>query len=364
MTGKGGEQMSPRRLTIPVINLEKETKRWKQLYKVMTEPKPEIVPTPRECVWKKSKSTLWYHPAKEKKYEIPVFLVYSLVNKPYILDVGEGSSVVGGLTKQGYDVYLLDWGSPELEDRDISLENYLLDYMEKAIKRALRHSGAKEISLAGYCYGATMSAILASITDLPIKNLILAAVPIDFSIGIVPQKWLDGLQSGELSFDRLADAYGTIPSEFLYLLFKVLTPFNGSTVLDLITRAHDEKYVEKWRRMDKWTKDTASFAGAAYKQFFNDLYKENKLLKGEMVIRGRKVDLKNITCPLFVFSCSRDTLIAEKQSLPVMDLVSSEDKTYKVFEGGHVSLALTGAFAEIMGPWLSTRSQEVQFTLA
>lgn len=356
--------MLSRSLNIPVLNVEKESKRWKQLYKVITEAKPEIVPTPREVVWKKSKSTLWYYPAKEKKYEIPVFIVYSLVNKTYILDVGEGSSVVGGLTEQGYDVYLLDWGSPELEDSDISLDNYLLDYMEKAIKRALRHSGAKGISLMGYCYGATMAAILASITDLPIKNLILAAAPIDFSIGIVPQSWLEGLQSGELSFDSFADVYGTIPSEFLYLLFKVLTPFNGSTILNLITRAHDEKYVEKWRRMDKWTKDTASFAGAAYKQFFNDFYKENKLLKGEMVVRGRKVDLKNINCPLFVFSCSRDTLIAEKQSLPIMDLVASLDKTYKVFEGGHVSLVLTGVFAEIMGPWLSTHSQELQTTFA
>ncbi|NRD78642.1 alpha/beta fold hydrolase [Bacillus sp. BRMEA1] len=345
---------------MPILNFEQETKRWNQLYKVLTEPKPEIVPTPRECIWKKNKSTLWYHPAKEKKYEIPVFLVYSLLNKTYILDVGEGSSVVGGLVDRGYDVYLLDWGSPELEDRDISLDHYILDYMEKAVRRAVRHSGAKEISLAGYCLGGTVAAILSSITDLPIKNLILAAVPIDFSVGIVPQKWLDGLQKGYLSFDRFANAYGTIPSPFLYLMFRMLSPVYGTPVINLITRAHDKDYVEKWHRMDKWTKDTASFAGAAFKQLFNDLYRENKLLKGEMVIGGRRVDLKNIKCPLFVFSCSRDTLVSEQQSLPVIDLVSSEDKTYKVYKGGHVSLALTGIFAEIMDPWLAVRSREVQ----
>lgn len=344
----------------PLLNIEKETKRWNNLYKIMTEPKPDIIPTPRQRVWKKNKTTLWYHPAKEKKHDVPIFLVYSLLNKVYILDVGEGSSVVGGLTERGYDVYLLDWGSPGLEDSEITLDNYIIDYMENALKRALRHSGAKEISLAGYCLGGTVAAILASITKLPIRNLTLAAVPIDFSIGIVPDKWLAGLQNGSLSFDQFADAHETIPSEFLYLMFRVLSPVYGSPKINLITRAHDEEYVEKWRRMDKWTKDTASFTGAAFKQMFNDLYKDNKLLKGELMIGGRKVDLKNITCPLFVFSCSRDTLVLDKQSLPVMDLVSSEDKTYEVYEGGHVSLALTGVFAEIWDKWLSSRSLHMQ----
>lgn len=345
------------------FNLEKETTRWNQVYKVMTEPKPDIIPTPRECVWKKNKAVLWYHPAKEKKYDIPVFMVYSLLNKTYILDVGEGSSVVGGLVERGYDVYLLDFGTPGLEDADITLDNYIVDYLETAIRRAIRHSSAKEISLMGYCYGGAMAAIVASITDLPIKNLVLAAVPIDFSISTVPQKWLEGIQRGELNFDRFANAYETLPSEFLYLMFKLITPLEGTKFVNLYTRAHDEKYVEKWRRMDKWTKDSQSFAGAAFKQLFNDLYKENKLLKGELVIGNRKVDLKNIKCPLFVFSCSRDTLVAEKQSLPIMDLVSSEDRTYEVYEGGHVSLVVTGAFAEIMDPWLAKRSNQVTETL-
>jgi class III poly(R)-hydroxyalkanoic acid synthase PhaC subunit len=285
-----------------------------------------------------------------------LFLVYSLLNKSYILDIGEGSSVVGGLTERGYDVYFLDWGSPGYEDREITLDNYIIDYLENAVKRALRHSGAEGISMVGYCLGGTISAIFTFITKSPIKNLVIATVPIDFSIGIVPEKWLKGLQNGQIDFDRFSDVYGVIPSEYLYLMFRGLSPVYISPWVNLITRGHDEKYVEKWRRMDKWTKDTASFAGGAFKQMFNDLYKDNKLLKGELTIGGRKVDLKNINCPVFVFSTARDTLILEKQSLPIMDMISSEDKTYEVFDGGHVSLALTGKFAVFADNWLKTRS--------
>ncbi|HEY2421252.1 MAG TPA: alpha/beta fold hydrolase [Neobacillus sp.] len=349
---------------IPLLDLEKETRRWNQIYKVLTEPKPDIVSTPREIIWKKNKTTLYFHPAKEKKYQIPVFFVYSLLNKPYILDIGEGSSVIGGLTNKGYDVYLLDWGSPGYEDKNISLDDYILDYLENAVKRAIRHSGAKEISMVGYCLGGTISAIFTSITKLPIKNLVLATVPIDFSMGIVPDMWLKGLQNGLLNFDRFADVYGVIPPEIMYGMFRGLSPIYVSPYINLITRAHDANYVEKWRRMDKWTKDSASFSGAAFKQLFNDLYRDNKLLKGELMIGGKHIDLKNIKCPLFVLSTSNDTLILEPQSLPVMEMVSSEDKTYQVVEAGHVSLALTGTFAVFADKWLSSRSQVVQEVLS
>ncbi|MEH7248604.1 alpha/beta fold hydrolase [Neobacillus niacini] len=347
-------------VNIPVLNLETEMQRWNTIYKVLSEPKPDIESTSRKAVWKKNKSVLWYHPAPEKKYTTPLFLVYSLLNKAYILDISEDGSVIGNLTKKGYDVYLLDWGSPGLEDKDLTLDHYIYDYLEVAVKRALRHSGAKEISLVGYCIGGTLSAILTSFTDLPIKNLILAAVPIDYSDLIVPDKWVKAIQKGTLNFDRFADAYEVIPSEFLYAIFMGLQGFNIGPTINLVTRAHDQKYVDKWRRMDKWMKDAVTFSGAAFKQMFNELYKDNKLVKGEMKIGGQKVDLANIKCSTLVITSTRDELVLESQSLPVMDLISSEDKTYQHVEAGHVSLCLTGMFAFAIDPWLSERSTKVK----
>jgi class III poly(R)-hydroxyalkanoic acid synthase PhaC subunit len=347
-------------VNVPVLNLEAEKQRWNKIYKVLSEPKPDIESTPRKAVWKKNKSVLWYHPAQEKKYTTPLFLVYSLLNKAYILDISEEGSVIGNLTKQGYDVYLLDWGSPGLEDKDLTFDNYILDYLEVAVKRAIKHSGAKDISLVGYCIGGTLSAILASLTDLPIKNLVLAAVPIDYSNFIIPNKWVKALQNGTLNFDRFADAYEVIPSEFLYALFMALQGFNIGPTINLVTRAHDPKYVDKWRRMDKWMSDAVTFTGAAYKQMFNELYKDNKLVKGEMKIGGQKVDLANIKCSTLVITSTRDELVLESQSLPVMDLISSEDKTYQHVEAGHVSLCLTGQFAFAIDPWLSERSTRIE----
>ncbi|RSK26625.1 alpha/beta fold hydrolase [Bacillus sp. HMF5848] len=353
---------TPSKPKVPALDYQKEMRRWKEIYKALLGPDLQVGTTPRVEVWRKNKTVLWYYPAQEKKYNVPLFFVYSLLNKPYILDIAPGSSVIGGLTEKGYDVYMLDWGSPGIEDSEISLDTYVDDYLRRAIKRAIRHSDAGEISLVGYCLGGTLSAIYTSISDEPIRNLILATVPIDFSMSIVPPKWLDGLRRGILSVDSLANVYGTIPAEYLYLMFRALSPIYLTPYTNLISRADDKRYVDKWRRMDKWTRDTVSFSGKAFKQFFNDLYKENKLVKGEMQIGGKQVDLSKIDCSLFVVSSSNDNLVVEPQSLPIMDLVSSKDKTYQLIEAGHVSLALTGVFADIIDPWLASRSDALEET--
>ncbi|KKK38603.1 hydroxyalkanoic acid synthase [Mesobacillus campisalis] len=347
-------------INIPAASLENERARWNAIYKVLTEPKPEIVPTPRQAIWRKNKSVLWHYPAAEKKYETPLFLVYSLLNKPYILDISEEGSVIGNLTKMGYDVYMYDWGTPGLEDRNITLDQYVTNYLEMSVRHALRHSRAEEISLVGYCLGGTMSAILASITDLPIKNLVLAAVPLDYSTFILPEKWVKAIQDGTLGFDQLTDAYEVIPSQFLFAVFMALQGFNIGPNINLITRGHDPKYVDKWRRMDKWMKDSVSFSGAAFKQMLKEWYKDNKLVKGEMIIGGKRMDFGNIKCSLLVITSTRDELVLESQSLPIMDLVSSEDKTYELVEAGHVSICLTGQFAFAVDPWLSSRSKVMQ----
>ena len=104
---------------------------------------------------------------------------------------------------------------------------------------------------------------------------------------------------------------------------------------------------------------SSSFAGEAYKQLANDLFKENKLIKGELMIGNKKADLTNIKANLFVVSGSKDNLILEEQSKPIMELVSSVDKTYIVVETGHVGLALSGLFAKIVDQWVSSRSNQL-----
>nr|WP_263328271.1 alpha/beta fold hydrolase [Neobacillus sp. Marseille-Q6967] len=348
---------TPIKSLVPTFDYEKETKRWAHVLQLLSEPEPKVGHTPRNEVWRKNKSVLWHYPAKQKKYEIPLFFVYSLFNKPYILDIAPKASVIEKLTNMGYEVYLLDWGTPGYEDKKIGLDTYIEKYLKTAVKRAVRHSGADEITLVGYCLGGTIASIYAAVAEEPIKNLIVATVPIDFGPFIGPDKWAEGMREGHFNFDRFIDVYGVIPPALVEGMFRAIgAPIYFTNYTMLLSRAYDQRYVDKWRRMNKWTLDQVPFAGEAYRQLGNDLFKENKLIKGELLVGNKKVDLSNIKANLFVVSGSRDNLILEDQSKPIMDLVSSEDKTYISVEAGHVGLALSGMFADIVDGWVSSRS--------
>lgn len=54
--------------------------------------------TPKEVVWTKNKAKLYrYEPAAEKKYPVPILMVYALINRPYCsLTYVPGASSMGG----------------------------------------------------------------------------------------------------------------------------------------------------------------------------------------------------------------------------------------------------------------------------
>src|SRR5919206_4111629 len=151
--------------------------------RVVTEgPQANTGQTPKEVVWTKNKAKLYrYQPAAEKKYPVPILMVYALINRPYVLDLVPGNSLIEFLIGEGFDVYLLDWGIPGDEDKNLDFENYILDYLPRVVKKVMRTSGAEEFTLFGYCMGGTMSAMYASLFPENIKNLILLTAPTSFA---------------------------------------------------------------------------------------------------------------------------------------------------------------------------------------
>src|SRR5918998_3996781 len=137
--------------------------------------------TPKEVVWTKNKAKLYHYQTEaEKKYPVPILIVYALINRPYVLDLLPGNSFIEHLVNQGYDVYMLDWGVPGDEDAEMTFEDYVLDYIPRAIRKVLRNSHAEKLTLLGYCMGGTMSSMYASLYDDKLQNLVLMTTPVSF----------------------------------------------------------------------------------------------------------------------------------------------------------------------------------------
>ncbi|MEI4828220.1 class III poly(R)-hydroxyalkanoic acid synthase subunit PhaC [Bacillus sp. FJAT-53711] len=322
---------------------------------------PEVGPTPKEVIWTRNKTKLYrYFSDQPKKHKIPILLIYALINKPYIMDLTKGGSLIEYLVNRNFDVYLLDWGTPGPEDKNMKLDNYIMDYIPRAVRKVLRKSNADEVSMLGYCMGGTITSIFAALhPELPIRNIVFMTTPFDFE-----ETGLYGAMLDERYFDidKVVQTLGNIPPEMIDIGNKLLKPmanFYGPYV-SLFDRAEDERFVKSFKLLQKWLNDGIPFPGEAYRQWISDFYQKNKLIKGELVIRGRQVKLEAINANVLNLSGKIDIIAQPHQVEALMNHISSKDKQYINLPVGHTSIAFGSKASKItyptIGDWLEERS--------
>ena len=318
--------------------------------------------TPRDIVWTHRKVTLYRYRSSKREHAVPVLLVFALINRPAIFDLAPGRSFVEFLLDQGFDVFLLDWGVPADEDADMGLETYVCDELPWGIRETLRAAGADEVSLLGWCIGGTLSAIHCALAqDTAVRNLVLLTTPIDTD-GSRYTTWV-----GRDSFDvdQVADAFPAVPGGMIDWANKLLKPVTNwwTTYEKLWSGVLAGKHPrDAYQPMAKWVADNPPFPSRAYREWNTWMYKENRLVRGRMRLRGTRVDLARVEQNLLVVTAGADHIAPPDGTQPIFDLVSSEDVTHLDRPGGHIGLMAGSAAREGIWPdladWLAERSTQ------
>ena len=91
--------------------------------------------TPHEVVQEIDKTRLLhYTPLVKTKYKTPLLISYALINRYHILDIHPQKSWVKNLLEQGFDVYMLDWGTPTSMDKYLDFDDYVNGYLDNSVK--------------------------------------------------------------------------------------------------------------------------------------------------------------------------------------------------------------------------------------
>ncbi len=338
--------------------------RLKTLNRAMTT-RASIAQTPRQVVWTLNKAKLYrYVPVvpPEKRHPVPLLLVFALMNRPDIFDLRPGHSFVEFMVNQGYDVFLLDWGVPGPEDKHMTFDDYTMDYMPRAVRKLKSITGASEFSLLGWCIGAILCTIYASLRpEDGLRNLLLLTAPIDFSNkeAITFARWTD---ERYFDVDKVLALYGNMPGDMIDYGAKALKPIENyvSNYLKLWDNLDDERVVESWHAMNTWVTDNIPIAGGAFRQLIVDLYRNNRLIKGELVIAGQRVDLSRLRANLLTVIAQNDHITPPCQSEPILEKVGSTDKEAYRVRGGHIAIMAGSGAHKFTWPhlnaWLAQRS--------
>jgi polyhydroxyalkanoate synthase len=317
----------------------------------------------KEEVYREDKVVLYrFTPLVGQPFEIPLLIVYALVNRPYMADLQEDRSMVRNLLKLGMDVYLIDWGYPGRGDRWLTLEDYIDGYMNNCVDIVRERHALDQINLLGICQGGTFTLCYASFYPEKVKNLITMVAPVDFHVDGGVDCGLLNVWARNMDVDLMVDTLGNIPGDFMNLGFLMLRPFqlNIGKYTDLIDMLDDEKRLMNFLRMEKWIFDSPDQAGEAYRQFMKDFYQGNKLIKGEVEIGGRPVDLRNVRMPILNLYAEQDHLVPPASSVALGEYVGTEDYTVHSFPTGHIGMYVSGKVQRDLPPtiveWLKERS--------
>jgi poly[(R)-3-hydroxyalkanoate] polymerase subunit PhaC len=320
--------------------------------------------TPREVVWTHRGTTLYRYRSQSRTYPVPLLLVFALINRPEIFDLRPGGSFVEFLLGEGFDVFLVDWGYPDEEDSDFGLDNYVCDELHWAIRETLRASGADELTLLGWCIGATLCAMYCGldrdVRQTSVRNLVLLTMPVD-GRNSAYASWVGGR---EFDSDRVAEQLRVLPGGAVDFANKMLKPVtNYWTTYRRLAEQVGDRSVRRdaYQTMAKWVADNPNFAGRAWAQWIQIMYRDGALVNGGVRLRGRSVDLSRIDQNLLIVTADADHIAPREGTLPIFDLVGSEDVSHLDRQGGHIGLiagsaARTEIWPDLAG-WLAERSE-------
>jgi polyhydroxyalkanoate synthase len=328
----------------------------------------DVGATPKTLVMRRDKVELFrYTPLTEQRVKTPVLLAYGLIGRYTMADLQEDRSLVRSLLRQGLDLWLVDWGQPNRSERWLTIDDYVDDYIHAAVERVCRETGHDKITLLGICEGGVFTTCYAALHPDKVKGLVLTITPIDFHADRDDPEthhgflnvWTRSLDGADI--DRLVDVYGGLPGEFMSSVFSLMTPMRSLTKynIDLIDVMDDEAKLMNFLRMEKWLADRPAHPGEAAKQWLKDLYQDNKLVKGEFELSGRRVDLSKLTAPVLNVFALNDHIIPPTCSRALGAHVGTTDYSEIELPGGHVGLFVSsksqGSLSKGISEWLSAR---------
>jgi len=364
MEGKKMQKTFEKQAAAFIEEIEKYSSRMLQITETLLEKEDvDLATSPKELVLQQDMVSLYHFRSEtEVKCSVPLLITYALVNRETMMDLEEGRSLIHNLLDSGLDIYIIVWGYPSRMERYVTLDDYIDVYINDCVDYIRKKHRIEKINLMGVCQGGTFSTIYTALYPEKIRNLVAMVTPIDFHT----DDGLLNIWARYLDADLMVDTLGNIPGDFMNLGFLMLKPYQlmMDKYIGLVESAKDPRIVESFLRMEKWIFDSPDQAGEAFRKFITEMYKKNSLIKGELEIGGRRVDLKNIDMPVLNIYAEQDHLVPPSSSKDLKKYISSKDVTTRSFPVGHIGMYVSSKSQKDLSPlianWLLEKSAEAQ----
>jgi len=267
----------------------------------------------------------------------PVLFVPAPVSRYFILDLLPGRSFAGHIAGAGFDVYIIDFGTPGDEDRFADLEYFVDGLVRRCVRTVSAISGRPAINVVGYCLGGTLSLLYTALYPSTVSRLVLLTTMIDGDVkgGIAWVAHQMGLAGESYDNPRL------VPAAEIKGWFEMLAPGSNSLmgrVNDLWERLDDPPdRLRDVRTMATWVDDVVPAPGRLLAEMYQQFGPgRNRLIAGTATVGDRRIDTRAISMPLLSVSAAKD-LIAPPEGVDAISSLVPHAEVMRL-PGGHVGI--------------------------
>lgn len=329
--------------------------------------------TPFDVIYQREIISLRHYTAhsdQSPKHRIPLVIVPPLAANMLIYDLFPHRSLVRYFLAEGFDVYLIDWGSPSLRQAKYNLGTYVKTFMPDFIEKVREHSGQQQLSLYGWSLGGALSLCYTALfKDKNIQNLLILASPINthksgymgkfYQRLTIPAKWIRNNTNFRIR---------QIPSRVFHihgwqntLGFKLTDPIgNVKNYWELLKNLNDRQFVINHATSSSFVDNMLAYPGGVMRDIIIRFWIDNELSTGRVQFGDQVANLKDIDCSVLAIGGDTDIIVTAEAVRPLMDLISSEDKQFKIVAGGHMGLVSGNQAPQAVWPvvnqWLAERS--------
>jgi len=307
---------------------------------------------------------------ERNQHPVPLVLVPPLGVTANTFDLMPNKSLARFMAAKGFRTYMIDWGKPGRDHTELSMVDYSGPLMAEALDAVRAHSGSKDVSLMGWCMGGLISVIHMGLhgTD-GIRNLVTAASPVDVRSSRAVLGLGDALDAPAHLIERLIEFIGlaekpgamAVPPWMTALSFKLTAPVSSiTTYWDLLMGLGDREFVVNHSTTSDYLNNMYMYPGGVVRDVVVQVAGHNKLASGKIELGDQVADMARIDTPMLVFAGKTDHLVEVPVARALIDVVSSDDKQFRVAQGGHMGVILgrkaLGDLWEPAANWLADRS--------
>lgn len=263
---------------------------------------------PLETLWSQGEMRIEIVPDHDYTADHPpLLLIPSMINKAYIFDLCEERSMLRWLCMQGINAYLLNWGQPENDMQQATIQNVITQRLVPAIQFLATHC-EQPVHALGYCMGGTLLTGATHFLDQEIKSLTLLAAPWDFHAG--SQALLNQVRFWAPSALSNIEEQDVLNSDLMQMIFIALDPAMSLEKFSKFA-AMDQGSADAhlFLAVEDWLNDSVNLPSEVARACIEDWFLNNKPRDNAWVVDGTAIQPETIDVPTLIIASDRDKLV-------------------------------------------------------